>query len=128
MSCIKVLRPIDVSVTTGTSVTFVVPAFTPFQDEIYKLIDCTCLLDTTGAEYVYIQPFGGDAVNVYDKAGNWLQYKRIAGLRRRCIDTVYGAIPADRAHFEVIHDLPAGCLTSASTTAESTAASAAKGA
>lgn len=120
MGC--VLRPISVTVVTGTSVTFVVPAFTPFENDIYTLDDCTCLANTTGAEYVYIHPFGDNAVNVYDKAGNWLQYKRIAHMKHKRIRTVYGAIPADRAHFEVIHDLPAGCLTSASTTAETSAA------
>lgn len=127
MSCdCRTLRPIDVTVVTGTSVTFLVPEFTPFQSGVYTLLDCTCLANTTGAEYVYIQPFGGDAINVYAKGGDWLQYKRIAGLREKRIRLVYGAIPADRAHFEVIHDLPAGCLTSASTTAETAASTVAK--
>lgn len=115
--CPKVLRPIDVTVVSGTSVTFVVPAFTPFEGAEYTLIECSCLTDTTGAEYVYIQPFGEDPINVYDKAGNWLMYKRIRSLKRSCINTVYGAIPADRAHFIVTHDLPSGCFTTATTEA-----------
>lgn len=115
MSCHpKILRPINITVVSGTSVTFVVPAFTPFQGAEYKLIECTCCLeDTTGAEYVYIQPFGEDPINVYDKAGDWLQYKRIRNLKRKSIDTVYGAIPADRMHFTVIENLPSGCFTTA---------------
>lgn len=117
MSCnCRVLRPINATVVTGTSVTFLVPAFTPYQSDDYTLIDCTCLANTTGAEYIYIQPFGGDPINVYDKSGDWLQYKRIARLRSRCLPLVYGAIPADRAHFTVTRDLPAGCLTSATAT------------
>lgn len=119
MSCkCNTLRPFSVDVVTGTSVTFNVQnpigSIVPL-DEVYTLVECACLSNTTGAEYVYIN-IGGTAINVYDKAGDWLQYGRIKnGTCQKRLRMIYGAIPADRQHFTVIHALPCQILTAATT-------------
>lgn len=117
MSCFdNVLRPIDVTVVSGTSVTFVVSAQSFIDGQVYAFCDCTCLTGTTGTEYVYIQPFGGDSINVYAKGGNWLRYGRLMNpAAPKRLRMVYGADPSDRVHFEVIHDLPCELIRTATT-------------